>query len=1245
MGEEAENKYVSQLQDVYNSCDTTGTGYLDQEELTELCRKLRLERQLPALLQTLLGHDRLARVHFEEFKEGFVAVLAASVDLGVSHEESSYLEPAVPEEIEPTCVTGRRRPGRWASPELQGTAAEPTHYGRDQQVQSSMKSQLRRSASLESVEGPSWERAGQNAGRPGAAAPLRPTPGPPRSAGTGGGCRGAAAALALAERSPPAPVEWQLSGAEASCCSGALRCLKQGQGCERDGPWAGAGPVRGPRGARRLRGPRGARRLRGRGGLREGAWAMEASRGAASLSKEIEEETRRLLLSGGFWGVCLRNRRCRARGAGPARPWRESALPSPADGTASPRRGPGPAVWVDPEPLWQTPAGPWSVALSLKSEEEAEDATDPQEEMLAAQGQVSTWDPGRLGSPGRTDSPRFGMSEGQIRDIWEELDVGGTGYLCKRELARVCRSIGLHELEQEDLEDLFRRLDRDGDGRVSFQEFEFGLSSHGPVSSTPAKQPGQLTPGRRAPGENGPRTASPPPSSSSACPRPFCSLDDGSGWASPAQILSLWAQEGVENAPEILKGLDVGLEERVSLAALAVALDKELLGSGSAVQRAAVASYRHALRYLEALVEQACRERDKAQLDLEKAEKRNLQLVRDVDEHHAAVERHHESRLRDLEQGCRGKLTLIRAEAETDRALLLQHVAAEQAKLEAEIKLLRGEKSSLRERLTSAVQEGGRLRSEAAEVAGKLAEAEKRASKLQKELGCVLQEKLGMVDPHSTELLQQAEHFAEIIREYELQSREFRDRNDELQSELERLRAQLESQQRRAWHQAKGSKLGGSLPPADALQGRDQLLLAGRPPAAGHSGALFGEAGACAVSIETELLLEQLKEQLQDLRIQLETQVNYYEREMELLKRSFERERKDIEQGFKLEISELEEQKADLEQLNMKSQEVIDGLREQLQKCAPSPELEQRLETERSEMEQYYAKEICSLGQRLAQERDQLEEEMRVQHRKELQSMRTHVDELQREKAKALSETDKLNQLSESYQQEVARLQARTLQLSGQLSELSLQREADRSTAQLLRHQLAETLSWREEEAAGAQQLQEASGRLEQELVQHQAAWQRERELLQQQLRRCREEGCQVQELEEELERARQECQTLRLTVVQLREELEERQDQEEHERLLGTAEERAEELERAVSNGQRLLEEKVTQLQEQRARSVVGDRLLKDLYVENAQLLQALQAAEQRHKTAENKNWALEDKLSALNHLLRRLVQASLSV
>lgn len=62
MDEEEENHYVSQLREVYSSCDTTGTGFLDREELTQLCLKLHLEKQLPIILQTLLGNDCFARV-------------------------------------------------------------------------------------------------------------------------------------------------------------------------------------------------------------------------------------------------------------------------------------------------------------------------------------------------------------------------------------------------------------------------------------------------------------------------------------------------------------------------------------------------------------------------------------------------------------------------------------------------------------------------------------------------------------------------------------------------------------------------------------------------------------------------------------------------------------------------------------------------------------------------------------------------------------------------------------------------------------------------------------------------------------------------------------------------------------------------------------------------------------------------------------------------------------------------------
>lgn len=62
MDEEEENHYVSQLREVYSSCDTTGTGFLDREELTQLCLKLHLEKQLPILLQTLLGNDHFSRL-------------------------------------------------------------------------------------------------------------------------------------------------------------------------------------------------------------------------------------------------------------------------------------------------------------------------------------------------------------------------------------------------------------------------------------------------------------------------------------------------------------------------------------------------------------------------------------------------------------------------------------------------------------------------------------------------------------------------------------------------------------------------------------------------------------------------------------------------------------------------------------------------------------------------------------------------------------------------------------------------------------------------------------------------------------------------------------------------------------------------------------------------------------------------------------------------------------------------------
>lgn len=62
-----------------------------------------------------------------------------------------------------------------------------------------------------------------------------------------------------------------------------------------------------------------------------------------------------------------------------------------------------------------------------------------------------------------------------------------------------------------------------------------------------------------------------------------------------------------------------------------------------------------------------------------------------------------------------------------------------------------------------------------------------------------------------------------------------------------------------------------------------------------------------------------------------------------------------------------------------------------------------------------------------------------------------------------------------------------------------------------------------------------------------------------------------------------------------------------------------------------------------QLAKNTKSSSLLKELYVENSQLMKALQVTEQRQKKAEKKSFLLEEKVNALNKLLRDVVHVSL--
>ncbi|NXI75553.1 NIN protein, partial [Rhipidura dahli] len=98
------------------------------------------------------------------------------------------------------------------------------------------------------------------------------------------------------------------------------------------------------------------------------------------------------------------------------------------------------------------------------------------------------------------------------------------------------------------------------------------------------------------------------------------------------------------------------------------------------------------------------------------------------------------------------------------------------------------------------------------------------------------------------------------------------------------------------------------------------------------------------------------------------------------------------------------------------------------------------------------------------------------------------------------------------------------------------------------------------------------------------------------------------------------------------------------HEQLLKMMEERMMDVEQKLRLVKRLLQDKVNQLKEQLSKNTKADAVVKDLYVENAQLLKALEATEQRQKTAERRNYLLEEKISNLSRIVRNLASPSFS-
>ncbi|XP_034289244.1 ninein isoform X1 [Pantherophis guttatus] len=143
-------------------------------------------------------------------------------------------------------------------------------------------------------------------------------------------------------------------------------------------------------------------------------------------------------------------------------------------------------------------------------------------------------------------------------------------------------------------------------------------------------------------------------------------------------------------------------------------------------------------------------------------------------------------------------------------------------------------------------------------------------------------------------------------------------------------------------------------------------------------------------------------------------------------------------------------------------------------------------------------------------------------------------------------------------------------------------------------------------------------------------------------LQEIQQQGCpvvpseQYQQLQHQFLQAERRCQ-------RLQEELENRpletnMPQGGYEQLLQTMEKRMMDVEQQLRLVKQLLQDKVNQLKEQFVRNTKADEMVKDLYVENAQLLKALEMTERRQKMEEKKNYLLEEKIANLSRIIKNL-------
>ncbi|KAL8607389.1 hypothetical protein ACOMHN_024414 [Nucella lapillus] len=538
------------------------------------------------------------------------------------------------------------------------------------------------------------------------------------------------------------------------------------------------------------------------------------------------------------------------------------------------------------------------------------------------------------GGPAGGEGEQVGDSDSglvQLRHVCGRLGVGGHGYLSQWELGQVCRYIGMDQMDEEELGILFKKLDADHDGYISFGEFVEGLARHAITPrglDNPIRSPAPRPPSGRkvrtslTPGHHDRR--SPAVYASGESINLFSSLQpsDDSGMVTVEEVVDFWEQLNVPYGADLLMSLgfepqskSLGFEpqSKVPLRELSAALNAEWASQaseGSTLAHAITSTFTQELVCLRSWLEQTRAESRKLRADLTDALARNSLMAAEGDEHHAQLEKSQEERLKALEQEHQEQLRRLQSrleqeqEAQSSQSAVLRQTSEQVQDLHQQV-------ASLQDKLGLAETEVSTSQRRLSLAQEKEGQWEALYRQLQKEV----QQQLQQAQPESPHSLtwemekQAAEEKAQLLA---VQNKELKDHNDELLAQVEDLQQQVTSEHQQQVPSAHQQENRGGSQPRSSSVSRIPVLTATSSVSSDTSewddddlqssteAAFFRQHGLPATAAAAATA-EPSDKAAPSLSAELKQQQRQRRGERR------ERERKEIEHSFRVEIAELED--------------------------------------------------------------------------------------------------------------------------------------------------------------------------------------------------------------------------------------------------------------------------------------------------------------------------------------------------